>query len=165
MNTRQLAKQLDKEYWKNKQNLLISTIEVIDYNTPNSGPYCVYTINPKTEEFETYCFEIQNYNAFYEDIYPIDKSILYPEKFEYKQRFDSDKASCAVFYNARERLYTIPKFTSITREDVLRCFKHFTRKVLDGCFLWNISWHEFKEGQYKTGEEQYELEFMHSKQN
>jgi hypothetical protein len=159
---KQLSKQVSKEYWANKQHLLISTIEVLDYNPIQYGEFCVYTIDPKTEEFKTYLFDVQNYNAFFDTVYPIDVNTKYQKKYEWKLRFDSDRASCVPFYDARKRVYTIPKFERITREDILTCFKHF-KKQLDCWGLFNVSWHEFKEGKYIKGEEQYELDF--SKEN
>lgn len=148
MNINELSKELDKAYWRDKQHLYVASIEVLDYNSPNAGPFSIYTINPKTGDFETYLFEVQNYNAIVEEIPHVEKSILYPEKFDYKWKFDVDKASCAVFYNARERLYTIPKFTSITKDDILRCFRHF-RKYSDSWLLFNVSWYDFPEEKTK----------------
>lgn len=119
-------------------------MEVIDFNSPNSGPFTIYTVNPKTKEFETFLFEIQNYNAFQEGIYPVRKSILYPEKFDYKSIWDVNGASSSVFFNARERLYTLPKFTSITKEDIHRCLRHFTREYIH-TLMFNYKWFEFEE--------------------
>ena len=140
----ELEKLLYKEYWRNKQTLYYSSMEVIDYNSPNSGPFSIYSVHPKTREFETFLFEVQNYNVFEESIFPIRKSILYPEKFEYKSVWDVTKASSSVFFNARERLYTIPKFSSITKEDIGRCIRHFTRQYISTC-MFNFKWFEFEE--------------------
>jgi len=162
MNTRQLEdlkEKLDESYWKNKQHLHIASIEVLDYNSPNSGPFCIYTVNSKTGEFEHFLFEVQNYNSFVEDVPHVDKSILYPEKFDYKWKWDGCRASYAPFYYAKDNVYTIPKFTSITRADILRCFDHFKHKVLDSFLLFNVSWYEFKEGQYTNGQEQIKFNF------
>jgi len=145
MNITQLDKQIHKQYWDNDQRLYISSIEVMNYEgRSENGPLSIYSLNTK-KEFDIYLFDVRNYNAFYEQVPTIRKSILYPDNFEYKEVWDSGLASSSMFWDVRQRIYTIPKFTNITQEDILRCFNHFRREVIGAYCLFNVSWHEFKD--------------------
>jgi len=162
---KKLTEDLYDTYWRDKQKTWIASIEVMEGNNPVNGPLSIYTINTEEEWFEHYLFDVRNYGSFYEEVPRIKKSILYPRTLDLKYRWDVVGASSSIFYNARERMYTIPKFTSITREDILRCFEHFKVNALDYCLLFNVRWYEFKEGTYKQGDEQHEFPFMHRSKN
>ena len=144
-NIKELSIALEKQYWDSKQYLNVSTIEMLHYKgSQGNGPFSVYSMDLKNNDWKYFLFDIQNYGSFYEDVFPIEKSILYPKKFDYKTKWDSLSASTSIFYNARERVYTLPKFTRITEDDILRCTKHFIRNILDKCLFFNIRWCEYK---------------------
>lgn len=143
-NIKRLSEKISESYWEDHQRLYIASAEILDGQNDH-GPFSVYSIDPIKNDFRYYLFDICNYQSYYEDVPHVRKSILYPEKLDYKYQWDVYAASSSVFYNARERLYRIPKFTNITKEDILRCTKHFTRHVLNNCLIFNCKWHEFKE--------------------
>jgi len=142
MKKQELKNKLIEEYFYNKQNADIASMEVLDFRSPNSGPFSISTVI--NNDFSTYLFDIRNYNSFISENYGIRTSLLQPDKFIYNCRFDSDLASHAPFYHARENIYTIHKFSSITRDDIIRCAKHYYRKVL-GLSVFNVKWYEFKD--------------------
>lgn len=143
MDIRKTSKLIDKAYWRDDQRLWVSSIEVIE--GVSAGPYSIYTVNPKTKWHEHYLFDIQNYNALWEWDYSIPSNILKPEYRMPTQRFDVVKASCSPFYHAKERIFTIPKFTKITKDDILFCTKWFLRNVTDNMCLFNIKWYTFED--------------------
>ena len=113
------------------QHLWVDTIQILDNE---SWSVDVYIMNPKTKQHDIYLFEIQNYKAFNDfDIYPPDPYFT-PRRTIFT--WDSVRASCTPLY--MDRVYTLPKFTSITEKDILNCTKHFINKVLDVSWIFNI---------------------------
>lgn len=142
MNKKSISKQLDKLYWKNKQRMYIRPIEVLDSNSSYLSIYAIDPSKKEFEEFEIFLFDVRTYTSYIED--------------QSYYKFDSVRASCALYYNLKENTYTLRKFSSITKSDILECFRHFKNKVIDQWCLFNFEYYDIIE---KGKEYQYEFDF------
>jgi|WetSurSiteA1Bulk_404760.scaffolds.fasta_scaffold25166_4 hypothetical protein len=143
MDIKTLSKKLDKAYWRDGQKIWIASMEVIQDN--DGGPYSIYSVSPKTEWHEYFLFDLQTYDALWEWDYGIRPNILNPKYRQPTKRYDVYKASCSPFYHAGDRIFTIPKFSKVTEEDILFCTRWFFRNVTDCWCLFNINMYKFKD--------------------
>lgn len=143
---RKLKKKLDKLYHQNGQHLYV-TVECY-FNRKNDWCADVYATtkdgNPWNDK-SVYMFEVRTLDCF-KDWRPRHYNTLdtHFTKIDYfkdlVETFDSVGASCAPLYIARPyRLFTLKKFGCLTEEDLYKCTRYFTRKVLDWWMCWNIT--------------------------
>lgn len=131
----QHKKNLEKYYWNNKQMFEVSTIEVMDKEKGRDNYFSIYTI--KDGRLKDYLFDIRNYNSFW-DIERAGNDSCY-------SKFDSCGASCSIYYNARENLFTLPKFENITEEDIVKATKYLMRNHYDCWLIFNVKFMEPKD--------------------
>lgn len=157
MTNKKLQKKLNKVidkyyhlYGFMYQHLYVRPMEVMDRN---SCCFDIYLWDDKKKEFGPYLFEIQNYNAF-EDVMmvPVGTNHFKPNKFI--KTWDGVKASFTPMY--MNGVYTLPKFTNISKEDILNCTRHFIKEVLDNYFVWNIFFGNIEE----ENDKQLEFDFI-----
>lgn len=120
------------------QHLYVTSMEVMDKDS------CVLDIHlwdEKKKDFGPYLFMVQNYNGFQEgDIVPPQH---YFRPYKMINTWDGVKASCAPLYI--DNVFTLPKFTGITKEDVVNCTRYFCKEILDNYWVWNVSFGTDKE--------------------
>ena len=54
-------------------------------------------------------------------------------------------ASCSIYYNARENVFSLPKFENITEEDIVKATKYLMRNYYDCWLIFNIRFVEPKD--------------------
>lgn len=137
MNNKQLAKKIVECYWANQQHLIIDTMELIQNNDRDSS-FDVY-MNDKEK---TELFTIQNYNVF------LDLDCMYFNRFREKERnivqtWDGVAASCAPFFITRPwNTFTLPKFTQITKDDMVFATQYLCTKIFGMWRIFNIAFAE-----------------------
>jgi len=126
------------------QRLYINTEEIMD---EESSLLDVHLWDEKKQELGPWMFMIRNYNSFKDMVFVPYFSYLKDNKMI--ETWDGVRASYAPFYDASEfdvPMFTLPKFTCITKDDIERCMKYFVREVLDNYCIFNISFGTDKEG-------------------
>jgi len=123
-------KLLEKYYFNNKQMFQVCSIEVMDgiHDTYLS----IYTV--KDGYIADYLFDIRNYDAFWDLNHTLDDKMY--------SKFDEVGASCAMYYDIKQNLFTIPKFGNLTKEEILKCTKYLMRNYFDSYCIWNYRWVE-----------------------
>jgi hypothetical protein len=127
---KKLAKQIENEYWKNKQKLIVETYELMGENECYLSIYLANT--------NIYLFDIQNYNGFNKIDY-MRISFFSPKKIKYTTKWDSVLAACQPLYF--DRIITLKTFKPLSEKDILNATEYFIREILD---LWLIFNFEFK---------------------
>jgi len=123
---------LEDYYWKNKQIFEVCSIEVMDgiHDTFLS----IYTV--KDGHLGDYLFDVRNYSSFWDLELNVSGGIY--------STFDVVGASCSIYYDVTQNLFTIHRFGNITQEDILKCTKYLMRNYYDS-LMFNYRWTEPKE--------------------
>ena len=119
------------------QHLYLNTVEVMD---EKSSCLDVHLWDEKKKEIGPWMFMIQNYNAFKDMDFVPYYSYLKDNKMI--ETWDGVKASYTPFYDDwsyEVPMFTLPKFTCITKDDIERCMRYFVREKLDIFCIWNVS--------------------------
>jgi hypothetical protein len=121
------------------QRLYINSIEVMD---KDSSILDIHLWDEKKKEHGTYLFTVRNYNGFWDSRIYLNNYFKNPHH-QVIQYWDGVKASCSPLY--LNEVYTLPKFTGITKSDIINCTYHFIRKILNNYWIWNIHFGTDKE--------------------
>lgn len=126
-----LNKIIEKHYFKHKQNLYITSLEVFD---KESCALDIYLCDENGKHFSKFLFTIINYKAFYDlefgiRPYNTNRRIV-------REIWDSVKASCSPYYF--DRTFTLYKFTSLTKQDIENACRHLLDNILKNYFIFNI---------------------------
>ena len=129
---KQLFKILSKEYYKNSQQLYITSAEIRNKKTD----YCLDIIltDKKEEKFGKYLFMIQNLQFFYNS--EIQGVYSYFQENKYVDILDTKAiVSTPLYIN---KVFTLKKWKNITKKDIYNCTKYFIKEILDFYWIWNI---------------------------
>ena len=130
---KRLCKQINKEYYKTKQNLIIHPWEMLE-NSENDCSFDVHIANT-----DIFLFTVQNYNAFWDlDLYA--HTYFKDQRSLISRKWDGVAASYAAGYF--DRTFTLPTFKAITKEDLIKCTDYFCHKVLDNWHIWNVKFND-----------------------
>lgn len=127
---KKLAKIVYNYYWKNDQHIYVTTDVVMDKDSCCLD-ICLY--NQKEKYADKYLFEIRNYNA-YSDVELVGS--VYDENIRWYKTWDSVLACNKPYY--MDRVFLLPKFTGITKADILKATKKFVQEELDCGLLFNF---------------------------
>ena len=131
MKLQQLSKQLKKEYDRNGQFLYIAPDCI--FHKKKQYHCDVMTTNEIKEEYGTFLFEIRTWSDFQDIDIPLH-TYLKPYRF-INEDYTNQISYTPVYMN---QMFTLPKFGTITPQDIYNCTKYFIREVLHTFWIWNI---------------------------
>lgn len=136
---KQLIKTINKYYHLYGfmyQRLYVNACEVMD---KNSSSLDIHLWDEKKKEYGPFLFIVQNYNGFKGAESVPRHSYFRPYKII--ETWDGVRASYSpLFMNmGTYNLFTLPKFTGITKEDVVNCTKYFCKVILNDYWIWNVN--------------------------
>jgi hypothetical protein len=138
MNIKKLSKEIKKYYFSHNQHLLIDTWEMRE-DTDND---CCFDVH--VADGDIFLFEIRNYTAF-NDVLAINKTYFKENRYKWVETWDGAKASSAPLYV--DQVFTLPKFTRITEQDIIGATNYFIHEVLHMWGIFNVDIKEQKEEQ------------------
>ncbi|GAG58322.1 unnamed protein product [marine sediment metagenome] len=128
-----LKKIIEKNYWKNKQQLYISPTCIFD---KKRDYHADITLTDETgKEYGTFLFEIMTLDCFVDYDYQGGVK-FYMKKQKWNEIDLINKASYTPFY--MDRVFTLKKFGNITEQDIYNCTDYLVHKILDIFLIFNI---------------------------
>jgi hypothetical protein len=128
-----LANQIDKYYFSHGQHLILNTREMFT-NDEGDCAFDVYL-----DGSDIFLFEVLNYRGYLDLIEIRPKSYFLKERYKFKEFIDVSYVSQQPLY--MDRVFTLKKFTPITKEDIVNCAFYFVREIL-GLLIFNIKFVE-----------------------
>ena len=126
MKIKELAKWLDKWYWKHDQRFTVDTFEV---RTKDSCGYDICLYDPVKKESVKWLFSIGNYR----DCFYLDRT----NGNDIIEVFDSVRASSTPYYC--QDYFFVRKWEGITDEDIFKATRYYIDKVLRLKYrIWNV---------------------------